>query len=97
MSSDNFRKQQFLAALAATFMFAASVAAQTTMFKYQGLLNDGGSPANGSLLMQFKLFDSLGGIGKIGPTIPDVPVTASQGIFSVNLDFGMNALSGANR
>ncbi len=47
--------------------------------------------------MQFKLFDSLGGAGQIGSTITDVPVTVTQGVFSVKLDFGSNALSGANR
>ncbi len=47
--------------------------------------------------MQFKLFDSLGGAGQIGSTIADVPVTVNQGVFSVKLDFGANALSGANR
>ena len=75
---------------------SAIVSAQTTAFSYQGKLNDNGVPASGSFQMQFKLFDSLGGAGQIG-LITDVPVTASEGIFSVKLDFGSNALSGANR
>ena len=74
-----------------------SVSAQTTAFSYQGSLRDNNTPANGSFQMQFKLFDSLGGAGQIGSTITDVPVTVTSGVFSVRLDFGSNALSGANR
>lgn len=76
---------------------AQTVNAQTTAFNYQGRLTDAGNPANGAFQMQFKLFDSLGGAGQVGSTIPDVPVTVNQGAFSVRLDFGANALSGANR
>lgn len=78
-------------------VFGSSISAQTTAFSYQGSLKDGGNLANGAFQMQFKLFDSLGGAGQVGSTITDVPVTASQGVFSVKLDFGANALSGANR
>lgn len=82
----------------AVVSLAASTAlAQTTAFSYQGRLTDAGNPANGSFQMQFKLFDALAGGSQIGSTIADVPVTASQGIFSVRLDFGANALNGANR
>src|SRR5205814_3797499 len=70
---------------------------QTTAFSYHGRLTDGGSAANGSFQMQFKLFDSLSGGTQIGSTIADVPVTVNQGTFAVRLDFGSNALSGANR
>ena len=39
---------------------------QTTAFNFQGKLNDGGTPANGSYEMQFTLFDALaGGAAKI--------------------------------
>lgn len=82
--------------LAPIFAFQ-DVAAQTTAFNYQGRLTDGGNPANGSFQMQFKLFDALSGGNQIGSTLNDVPVTVSQGVFSVKLDFGANALSGADR
>jgi hypothetical protein len=70
---------------------------QTTAFNYQGRLTDGGSPANGSFQMRFRLFDALAAGNQIGSTINDVPVTVTQGVFSVKLDFGANALNGANR
>jgi hypothetical protein len=47
--------------------------------------------------MQFKLFDALSGGTQIGSTITDVPIIANQGTFAARLDFGANALSGANR
>jgi len=72
------------------------VSAQVTAINYQGKLDDSGAPASGSYQMQFKLFDSLDGAGLIG-SIADVPVTATQGVFSVQLDFGSNAWDGANR
>ena len=74
-----------------------SVTAQTTAFTYQGSLKDGANAANGSFQMQFKLFDAVSAGTQIGSTIADVPVTVTQGTFSVQLDFGSNALNGANR
>jgi hypothetical protein len=47
--------------------------------------------------MQFKLFDAVAGGSQIGSTLTNVPVTAVAGVFSVKLDFGATALSGANR
>ena len=38
---------------------AASALAQTSVFTYQGRLTDGGTPANGTFDMQFKLYDLL--------------------------------------
>src|SRR5215204_5677654 len=85
--------------LAAIFISLTTnaISAQTTVFNYQGKLSDSGAAANGTFQMQFKLFDSLAGGGQIGATLADVPVTATNGVFSVKLDFGANALSGANR
>lgn len=74
-----------------------AIRAQPTAFTYQGRLTEGGNPANGAFLMQFKLFDALAGGAQIGPILDDVAVTATAGIFSARLDFGANALTGANR
>ena len=70
---------------------------QSSGFTYQGRLTDGGSPANGNYDLQFALFDAADGTNQIGQTqvVPSVPVSA--GIFTVTLDFGANAFSGANR
>ena len=78
----NIQKISLIVALVIIPALSAIVSAQTTAFSYQGLLNDGGTPANGAFQMQFKLFDSVGGAGQIGSTITDVAVTANSGIFS---------------
>jgi hypothetical protein len=70
---------------------------QTTAFSYQGQLSDGGGLASGSYDLRFALFDSAAGGAQIGvnQTVPTVPV--SDGVFTVQLDFGVNAFPGANR
>ena len=91
------KSKKLLTIIFTTLFFAAAAQPQTTAFNYQGKLTEGGNPANGAYQMQFKLFDSLAGGTQIGATISDVNLTVSQGIFSTKLDFGANALSGANR
>ncbi len=69
---------------------AVSVAAQATAFTYQGKLNDTNSPANASYDMQFRLFDNpnAGQGTQAGATFANPSVTATNGIFTVQLDFG---------
>jgi hypothetical protein len=82
--------------LMSAFSFAP-VEAQTSVFTYQGKLNDGGAAANGSYDMQFKLFDAQTAGNQIGATVTATNVQATAGIFSASLDFGANAFSGADR
>ena len=91
------KKIKFIAAILLVLFPAAIAQAQPTAFNYQGKLTDGGNPANGAFQMQFKLFDALSGGTQIGATLTNVPITATNGVFSTKLDFGANALSGANR
>ena len=80
--------------------------AQTTSFTFQGKLTDDGGPANGAYHLQVKLFDTpaLNSGTQIGSTLtfdgaqgnqPAVVVT--NGVFTVQLDFGANAFPGADR
>jgi hypothetical protein len=81
-------------------LFAAgAVPAQTTTFTYQGRFNDGGTAANGTYDMQFKLFDNatVGSGSQLGSTITNGAVNVSNGVFTVQLDFGAAAFPGANR
>ncbi len=92
--------QSVLAALAC---FTASVAAADPVrpaITYQGRLLDAGSPASGSYAMSFTLFDAAAGGNPIGATLtfdglggnpPLVNVT--DGLFTVELDFGMDAFA----
>ena len=76
---------------------AGAAHGQTTAFSYQGQLSDAGALANGTYDVRFALFDSAAGGAQIGAnqTVPAVPV--SDGVFTVQLDFGVNAFPGANR
>ena len=54
-------KKTILTLWAILYFGAVSAAlAQGTAFTYQGRLNDGGNPANGSYDLRFALYDALG-------------------------------------
>ena len=76
---------------------AGAILAQTNGFTYQGRLADGGIAANGNYDLQFALFDAADGNNQIGQTKTVSSVPVSAGVFTVTLDFGANAFSGANR
>jgi hypothetical protein len=69
---------------------------QGTMFTYQGRLNDGSNPANGSYDLSFTLFDSDTNGNQLGPVLTNTATAVSNGLFLVGLDFG-NQFPGANR
>lgn len=73
-----------LAQFASTSGFAQSVTATT----YQGRLTDGSGPVNGTVTLEFSLFDRpIGGVLVAGPVVvPGVMVT--DGLFTADLDFG---------
>src|SRR2546421_11568460 len=83
--------------LAAMLLIPAVISAQTTTFTYQGRLTDGGTPANGNYDLQFALFDNLSGGAQIGSTQTLNTVAVSNGVFTVSLDFGASAFTGASR
>jgi len=88
---------QYLFITLAIFAGIYQAAAQgTTAFTYQGQLRDGGTNANGTYTMIFKLYDSLSGGNQIGSGITNSP-TLANGLFSVNLDFGAGAFNGSAR
>jgi hypothetical protein len=94
----SMRLLQFAAAL--VFMSLCpvySVFAQTTAFSYQGSLNVGGVPANGSFDLQFKMFDSVSGGTQQGSTVTKNAVAVANGLFAVTLDFGASVFPGADR
>src|SRR5215813_7861456 len=87
----------FAGALLMLCVFATTASAQTSSFTYQGRLTDGGTSANGNYDLQFALFDSLSGGTQVGSTLTLNTVAVSNGVFTVNLDFGASAFNGANR
>jgi hypothetical protein len=80
-----------------TLTNAVVAAGQTTAFTYQGQLSAEGELADGSFDLRFALYDTAAGGAQIGTnqTVSAVPV--SDGIFTVQLDFGVTAFPGANR
>jgi hypothetical protein len=78
------------------FVGASTAFAQTSSFTYQGRLTDGGTAANGNYDLQLALWDSLNGGAQVGSTQTLNTVAVSNGVFTVSLDFGANAFTGAN-
>ncbi|HEY3246282.1 MAG TPA: hypothetical protein VGM03_23305 [Phycisphaerae bacterium] len=60
----------------------------TNAFTYQGRLQDGGSPANGSYDLRFRLLTALTGGSQVGVTLCRDNVAVANGLFTVELDFG---------
>ncbi len=74
--------------LAATF-------AQGTAFAYEGQLQNGGGPANGTYNFTFSLYTaSSGGAPVAGPVIVNGAIV-NNGLFTVTIDFGPSVWNGA--
>ncbi len=63
-------------------------AAVSTAFTYQGNLKDVTGPVTGSYDFEFGLFDALSGGSGVGLTLTRLNQTVTDGLFSVQLDFG---------
>jgi hypothetical protein len=84
--------KKFVLPIVATFALVAEIAnqlhAQGTVFTYQGQLNDGGQPANGTNYgMVFYLYDAPTNGNALG-NLGIVSVTVSNGLFTTPLSFG---------
>jgi hypothetical protein len=70
--------------------------AQGTAFTYQGHLNSGTNPANGSYDLAFSLFNaSTGGSSLAGP-VTNTAVAVSDGLFTIMVDFGAGVFTGGS-
>jgi hypothetical protein len=59
-----------------------------TAFTYQGRLRQNGTPVNGNVNLEFRLFNAAAGGSQISFTIPQNNVAVSDGLFVTQLDFG---------
>lgn len=66
-------------------------------FTYQGRLMVGSSGANGRYDLQFALYDAVTNGAQIGGALNQSAIAVSDGLFTVNLDFGAGAFNGAAR
>jgi N-acetylneuraminic acid mutarotase len=74
--------------ISSTASASPQLAPNGTGFTYQGKLIDGGVPANGTYDLQFKLFDAPSSGAQVGGTLTQLGVTVTNGLFTVQLDFG---------
>jgi trimeric autotransporter adhesin len=68
-----------------------------TGFTYQGQLKKNGSPVNNTCDFRFILYTADIGGSQVGPTQNKNSVSVSNGLFTVNLDFGDGAFTGDAR
>lgn len=68
--------------------------AQGTAFTYQGRLNSGGCPANGSYDFRFRLSADNLGSNYIGSPFLASAVPVTNGLFTVTMDFGAGIFTG---
>lgn len=75
----------------------AQAAALGTAFTYQGRLTDNDAPAGGTYDFEFKLYDALSDGTQVGSTVTQESVAVTEGVFTVQLDFGASAFGGDAR
>ncbi len=80
-------------------MFSAgfALAGGNTAFNYQGRLLEAGVPANGTFNVDFSLWDDPVAGSQIGSTIIFNSLPISDGLFTVELDFGASAFDNTSR
>lgn len=83
----------------ATFLAALQVhsAPLGTGFTYQGRLNDGGKPANGTYDFVFVLYDSATNTVPIYSGVLNDDVQVTDGTFTTQVDFGTDLFNGQER
>jgi len=91
-------KTKLLLVLALAFSASLiSAAPLDTAFTYQGKLAVSGAPASGSYDLTFTLYgDASGGTAVAGP-LTNSPVSVSNGLFTVAVDFGFGIFTGDAR
>lgn len=68
-------------------VFASELHGQSTTISYQGSLNSGSTPANGSYDFEFRLFDAPANGTQLGVSVQVAGVTVTNGTFSTTFGF----------
>jgi hypothetical protein len=91
-----FRDSLRLVFIAFSLLFTRAVLGQTTAFNYQGVINDSGAAANGPYDFHIVLFDASTNGVQLGANY-FFSTAVSNGLFSLNLDFGATVFTDADR
>ena len=85
-----FRPATMLAFVIAGLLMAATALAVPlgTSFSYQGKLQKDAAPYTGTADMLFRLYDDVGAGAQVGADVTLAGVTVTDGLFTVDLDFG---------
>lgn len=75
----------------------ALAASQSTAFTYQGRLLQNGAPTSGSHNLSFSLWDASSGGNQVGSTISQSNYPVANGVFTIDLDFGVGVFNGQQR
>lgn len=86
--------KKFAAIVAACALTSPALAQSASTFTYQGRLSDNGAPADGMYEFRVRLLDASN--NQIG-TIQDLMGDVREGMFTLDLDFGMNAFDNSAR
>src|SRR5947207_14822516 len=90
-------RRSLLWLMACLVLSSALAKGQDQAFTYQGRLLDGGNAAVGTYDLQFSLWNLATGGATIGIPQTNSSVNISNGLFTVVLDFGPGAFTGAAR
>jgi hypothetical protein len=89
------RSPLLLASLATT---ATALAAPLSPgFTYQGQLQQGGAPANGTFDLRLTLHDALNGGAQVSGPTTNAAVAVANGVFTTQINFGTNPFTGDAR
>ncbi len=98
-ATETMKRIHILLAAVAVIIFSPndSAFAQTTAFTYQGQLADNGVPADGDYDVRFSLHDADSAGNPVGSEITVAPLSVTDGLFTVTLDFGAAVFDGSPR
>src|SRR5436190_14210737 len=76
---------------------AGHAASLSTAFTYQVRVTENGAPANTTYDLAFQLFDAPTNGTQVSATLTNFAVTASNGLITLQLDFGNGLFTGLDR
>lgn len=95
--SEEARGFRFLVGFPLGILLFVSTVHAGSEFTYQGQLQFEGQPVDGTCSFEFSLWNAVSGGTQQGSTLNRSDVTVTDGLFTVQLDFGGAALGSGNR